>query len=266
MLQHLERAGRGSLLGGALAAAAVSLQGCQVSIPRHTVPNWLLEPSYLKQFEYTRPGGGSGPRLNSCEDPSMPVTLQCSGHGRCVDWLDIAPSMDLSQHRLTFCECDLEWADPECSTPRRSQLSAFLLSIFLGMFGADQFYLGYIWPHGILKLVSLGGLGVWWIYDIVRIGSSPVMTSSTFRVANDVHHWAFVLVVICFMGFLGFGLSIWSINYHRKQKARELILLRADGPRGAVPSRRSGNMGPPAFTGYGTTLAASAPSATPGRV
>lgn len=154
----------------------------------------------------------------------------------------------------------MSWADPECSTERKSQLTAFLLSIFFGIFGADQFYLGYVWPHGVLKLLSLGGLGVWWIYDIVRIGSSAVLTSDRFRVDNNVHHWAFVLVVICFMGFLGFGLSIWSINHHRMQKARELILLRAEGPRGAVPTRRQGSMGPAGFTGYGTTLAATAPA------
>lgn len=223
----------------------------------------------MKEFEYTRPGSSSGPKLNSCEDPNMPVALQCSGHGRCAEWFESAPEagMDLTQHRLSFCECEEDWADPECSTQRKSQLTAFLLSLFFGVFGADQFYLGYIWPQGILKLLSLGGLGIWWIYDVVRIGSSAVSTSDQFRVANNVHHWAYVLVVICAMGFLGFVLSVWSINYHRMKKARELILLRAEGPRGAAPMRRQGGAAPQGFTGYGTTLASPvAAQSRPGQV
>lgn len=38
--------------------------------------------------------------------------------------------------------------------------TALLLSIFLGFYGADRFYLGYI-LHGILKFFTFGGFGVW---------------------------------------------------------------------------------------------------------
>jgi len=42
------------------------------------------------------------------------------------------------------------------------------LSVTLGGFGADRFYLGH-WQEGIGKLFSFGGLGVWTLVDVVMI-------------------------------------------------------------------------------------------------
>uniref|UniRef100_A0A1B6CCP3 TM2 domain-containing protein n=1 Tax=Clastoptera arizonana TaxID=38151 RepID=A0A1B6CCP3_9HEMI len=46
--------------------------------------------------------------------------------------------------------------------------TALILSITLGGFGADRFYLGH-WQEGIGKLFSFGGLGVWTLIDVVLI-------------------------------------------------------------------------------------------------
>jgi len=42
------------------------------------------------------------------------------------------------------------------------------LSFFLGIFGVDRFYLGYLWL-GIFKLFTFGGIGMWWVIDITLI-------------------------------------------------------------------------------------------------
>lgn len=46
--------------------------------------------------------------------------------------------------------------------------TTMLLSITLGGFGVDRFYLGH-WKEGIGKLFSFGGLGVWTIIDVILI-------------------------------------------------------------------------------------------------
>mmetsp|Transcript_18140 Transcript_18140/g.49768 ORF Transcript_18140/g.49768 Transcript_18140/m.49768 type:complete len:268 (+) Transcript_18140:86-889(+) len=253
----------GALLAGAV---ALSLQGCEVNIPRHVIGNWESKTNYLHAYHFT-PSGANGPpmQLNSCSSPSIPLTLRCSGQGQCKEWFDNVDG-GFANHQLSFCQCDTYWADPECRTQRKSQLVAFLLSVFLGVFGADQFYLGY-YMFGTMKLFSLGGAGIWYVFDIVRIGSSPVITASKFKTANDLNHFAFVLTVIGLMAFSGFFLSIRSIKQQRVEKTRELMMFQAEIPsddlvRAALPpgpglygSRQRINIGSNAFHGYGTTLA-----------
>ena len=51
---------------------------------------------------------------------------------------------------------------------QKKWLTAFLLSLFLGGIGVDRFYLGKA-GTGILKLITFGGFGLWYLIDLVLI-------------------------------------------------------------------------------------------------
>ncbi|CAF3786783.1 unnamed protein product [Rotaria sordida] len=139
---------------------------------------------------------------NVGKDHKCTIDIHCNGHGQC-------------RLNETGCDCDRGWitydnrADTNkyCDYQQRSKKLAFFLSLFLGFFGIDWFYLsrghlGYI-VVGLLKLLigcgccsawsltyfrpeiqntesvktKLNGVGiffslitfVWWIVDWARI-------------------------------------------------------------------------------------------------
>ena len=63
------------------------------------------------------------------------------------------------------------------SVTEKRLLPAFLLLFFLGPFGAHRFYVGKI-GTGILMLCTLGGLGIWWLVDLI------MMLTGNFREKN----------------------------------------------------------------------------------
>ena len=55
----------------------------------------------------------------------------------------------------------------------KSKVASLILSIFLGELGIDRFYLGYI-GTGILKLITCGGFGIWWLIDLIMIATGKL--------------------------------------------------------------------------------------------
>jgi len=52
-------------------------------------------------------------------------------------------------------------------------LTALLLAFFLGGLGIDRFYLGYS-GLGVLKLLTLGGCGIWALIDFILIALEKI--------------------------------------------------------------------------------------------
>ena len=64
-----------------------------------------------------------------------------------------------------------QWIDSlqrERMVSRKDWTTAIILSVFLGVLGADRFYTGRF-DLGSLKLISLGGCFVWWLIDVVLL-------------------------------------------------------------------------------------------------
>lgn len=70
-----------------------------------------------------------------------------------------------------------ETPGPEISD--RSRGVALALAIVGGFLGLHRFYAGKI-GTGIAQIVTLGGLGIWWLYDLV------LLSTGEFRDMNDL--------------------------------------------------------------------------------
>jgi len=99
--------------------------------------------------------------------------------------------MDDCYDRDASCDC-CEWGTMECccnkdgtNDKQKNRTTIFLLrfgglflhddasvldSLFLGPFGVDRFALGYS-SSGAAKMLTIGGLGIWWIADAALIGT-----------------------------------------------------------------------------------------------
>ena len=78
---------------------------------------------------------------------------------------EICPKCGVRQKAVAASETSERW------------LILLLVSVFLGGFGVDRFYTGKI-GTGILKLVTAGGCGVWWLVDIILILSEKFTDSN----------------------------------------------------------------------------------------
>ncbi len=92
------------------------------------------------------------------------------GHGSCaVQYSRQFPN------GTRVCECNSRYVSRGgvCNYEKRDKVTAFLVSFFVGLLGVDWFYLARGVPKynglGVLKLFTVGGCGIWWLADWIRI-------------------------------------------------------------------------------------------------
>lgn len=79
-------------------------------------------------------------------------------------------------------------------TSEKSFLVTWLLSLLLGVLGADRFYLGKI-GTGIVKLLTLGGFGIWALIDLILVLTNKQTDKQGRRLEGYDKHKKVALIV-----------------------------------------------------------------------
>jgi hypothetical protein len=105
------------------------------------------------------------------EFPDAPGALSGDGCGGLYDGVNRFGRAVCRPPRGVVCRGAQSWIvdDYRCAADGSvSHLTVFATSLFFGFFGVDRFVLGYA-LLGTLKLLSLGGVGLWWLCDLTLI-------------------------------------------------------------------------------------------------
>jgi TM2 domain-containing membrane protein YozV len=78
---------------------------------------------------------------------------------------------------------------------QKKWLTAFILSLFLGVIGADRFYLGKS-GTAVLKLVTFGGLGIWALIDFIMIATKSMSGVEWVKEGKDDKRTAWIVFAI----------------------------------------------------------------------
>lgn len=85
----------------------------------------------------------------------------------------------------------------------RSFIATWMFSWLLGFLGVDRFYLGKV-GTGIVKLLTVGGFGIWWLIDLI-LTLAGVQRDKQGRLLPDFEEHKMIAWIITAAGF---GLSI----------------------------------------------------------
>ncbi len=79
-----------------------------------------------------------------------------------VATIEHSEQADIAQNNFTL-------VSPAATAANKSQGIALILGVFLGGLAGHKWYLGNPWYINVLFIITLGGLGIWWLIDMIRI-------------------------------------------------------------------------------------------------
>lgn len=71
--------------------------------------------------------------------------------------------------------------DDHADVSDKSRTTTLILGLLTGVVGGHRFFAGKV-GTGVLMVCTLGGLGVWWLYDLVLIGTGEFRDADGCRV------------------------------------------------------------------------------------
>lgn len=94
---------------------------------------------------------------------------------------------------------------------QKSFVTTWLLALFLGLCGADRFYLGHT-VLGVVKLVTCGGCGFWWLIDQILHVSGSTRDDDGLPLRGRERHataaWVITgIVIVMYLAAFVYGLT-----------------------------------------------------------